>query len=176
MLQVCVCACVCVCVCVCVFQAIRCLWLHDSRKGKKYKAVPSSGISSRNSAGLVSMATTTSVSVGMETSHIKPRHSNISLWHLLFHWCFYIYSVFNSNMHAMVRERMSTATLKSVSQARLLPYSSHKSLNASSSTSDNTNTKTRETLEYYSSNTGVLCCSAEQLCVWFGYYMNMLMI
>lgn len=51
----------------CVCQASRCLWLHVNRWGRKYEAVPSSGISSRNSVGLISMATTTSVSVGTES-------------------------------------------------------------------------------------------------------------
>lgn len=51
-----------ICVSVCV-QVDNCLRLHASRCGRKYEAVPSSGINSRNSAGLISVETTTSVSV-----------------------------------------------------------------------------------------------------------------
>lgn len=46
---------------------LRCFWLHVNRWGRKKDAVPSSGTSSKNSAGLVSMATTTSVSASIVT-------------------------------------------------------------------------------------------------------------
>lgn len=117
-----------------VCQATRCFWLHVNRWGRKYEAVPSSGISSRNSAGLISMATTTSVSVGIETSHVKTQAT----------WMFILFLRGNVNSWCW---RGSVQPRQDFRQA-------------SASSSENTNQMTRRKNYKNTSKTSIIHCNA----------------